>query len=378
MISGHGGNVYELARRLGCDPADITDMSSNINPLGPPPGLMDYLKSNIALATRLPEVDSGEITARYAEFLEIDPNRLLAGNGTTQFIYSLPGVLESRRALVAGPAYADYADACKLARVPTFMLIASEADDFHPDLERLESSLAGIDTVFLCNPNNPTGVVIPGAELKDLCRCNPETRFIIDESYLPFVDFKGTESLIRTELENVIVLLSISKIFAIPGLRIGFILGSAATIEKFRRQLWPWSVNCFAHAAVRYLATHKSSIEGFIDRTIRHIESEREVFERTLEQSGRIKLYPSSTPFFLARLPRAVSSESTREYLSRKKILIRNCSNFPGLSDQFIRISLKAQAANRVLAEELNGLVRYSNKSPLSYEWQTLAKGQPV
>lgn len=374
MISGHGGNIYELSRRLKCDPADIIDMSSNINPLGPPPGLLDYLKSNISLATRLPEVDSGEITARFAEFLEIDATRLLAGNGTTQFIYALPGVLKSRRALVAGPAYADYADACKLADVSAFMQIASEADDFHPDLDHLESRLAGIDTVFLCNPNNPTGAIISGAELTELCRRHPATRFIIDESYLPFVDFKGTESLIRTELENVIVLLSISKIFAIPGVRIGFILAPAGTIEKFRRHLWPWSVNCFAHAAVRYLTMHKSSIAGFIDQTVRHIQSEREIFERTLEQTGRIKLYPGRTPFLLARLPQTVSAETTRECLARKRILIRNCSNFSGLSDQFIRISLKARAANRMLAGVLNGLVADSDKFLLTFRGERSAE----
>lgn len=374
MITGHGGNVYELARRLGCDPADIIDMSSNINPLGPPPGLLDYLKSNISLAMRLPEVDSREITAGFAEFIDIDANRLMAGNGTTQFIYSLPGFLESRRALVAGPAYADYADACKLADVPACMLMASEADDFQTDLNHLESRLAGIDTVFLCNPNNPTGTMNSGAELTELCRRHPETRFIIDESYLPFVDFKGTESLVRTELENVIVLLSISKIFAIPGLRIGFVLASTGSIEKFRRQLWPWSVNCFAHAAVRYLVMHKNVIAGFIDQTVRYIQSEREIFERTLEQTGRIKLYPGRTPFLLARLPQGVSAENTRSCLSRKKLLIRNCSNFPGLSDQFIRISLKTRAANRMLATELNGLVTDSNKSLLSFEGKRSAE----
>ncbi len=357
MITGHGGNIFELSRRLGCDPADIIDMSSNINPMGPVPGLLEYLKSTISLATRLPEVDSREIMTCFAGFLGTDPERLLAGNGTTQFIYAIPQALKTRRALIAGPTYADYADACKLHGVSIFMLMATEADDFHPDLNRLEHRLADVDTVFLCNPNNPTGAMIPGAELAALCRRHPQTRFIIDESYLPFVDAWEKESLIQAGLENVIVLHSISKIFAIPGLRIGFLLASPATIRTINRYLHPWSVNGLAQSAVTYLAGHQSAVRQFVNHTRTYIRSQFNDFERRLVHSQRIKLYRAQTPFFLARLAHPVSAETVQEGLYSQKILIRNCSNFAGLCDRFIRIALKSRTANRTLAEELNVLV---------------------
>ncbi|MGD8262442.1 MAG: aminotransferase class I/II-fold pyridoxal phosphate-dependent enzyme, partial [Desulfobacterales bacterium] len=117
MIGGHGGNIYDMARRLGCLTTDIIDMSSNMNPLGPPPGLLDYLADNILTATtQLPEVDSSEMTENFAAYLGVDAHRLLAGNGTTQFIYSIPRVLETRKALIVGPTYSDYVDACNLSR----------------------------------------------------------------------------------------------------------------------------------------------------------------------------------------------------------------------------------------------------------------------
>ena len=93
MLHGHGGNRIELARRLGCSPGEIIDMSSNINPLGPPPGLIKYLKDNIDGIGKFPEVDSREITVQFADQCRIDPDRVLAGNGTTQFIYALPQAL---------------------------------------------------------------------------------------------------------------------------------------------------------------------------------------------------------------------------------------------------------------------------------------------
>ena len=357
MLDGHGGNIYEMARRHGCLKENIIDMSSNINPLGPPPGLLDHLNANLSVTTRLPEVDSGETIKQYAEHLSINPERILAGNGTTQFIYSIPQVLNIRRALIVGPTYSDYADACNLHQITASMMIASESADFCPDLSRLEKKLDCADTVFLCNPNNPTGSYISPTELKRLCRRHLDTRFIIDESYLPFVDQGQSKSMIHSGLENVVVLLSISKIFAIPGLRIGFLVGSSNFIDKFKRHLMPWSVNSLSQAAVHYLTAHNDLVQSFVDKTRHYIRLQREEFFRTFKFITPIKLYPSATPFFLARLPDTISSDWVWSCLANEKVLIRNCSNFPGLSDRFIRISLKTWQANRMLAERLVTLV---------------------
>jgi len=132
MLGGHGGNIYEMARRLGCAPSEVIDMSSNINPLGPPPGLVNY------------------------------------------------------------------------------------SDNFRPNIGRRIKSIDSEDTVFICNPNNPTGSLIPKHELEWLCRSHPDTNFIVDESYLPFVNLGEKESMINSGLANVIVLISISKIFKNP------------------------------------------------------------------------------------------------------------------------------------------------------------------
>jgi threonine-phosphate decarboxylase len=361
MLDGHGGNIYETARRFGCSQNEILDMSSNINPLGHPPGLLDFLKCNLSTVNRLPEVDSRETIEAFADFLELQSDRMLAGNGTTQFIYALPLVLGARKALILGPTYSDYGDACKMNRVPASMVIASEADNFKPDMGQLAKSLASADTVFVCNPNNPTGSLIFRRDLEKICRDHPQKRFVFDESYLPFVKGGEQESMMKAAPENVIVLLSISKIFAIPGLRIGFMVANTSVVREFRRYLLPWSVNCVAHAAVQYLCENKNEILAFVQKTRHFIQAEREEFDRSMRNIPAIKLYPSAASFFLARLPKAVSAETVWHALAREKILIRNCSNFPGLSDRFIRISLKAHAANLLLADKMRRIMTNSN-----------------
>jgi len=117
MITGHGGNIYDVARRLGCKPFEIIDMSSNVNPIGPPPGLKEHLKEKLDLITALPEVDAKEISTTFANRYGLDPECVLAGNGTTQFIYTIPQVLGTRKALIIGPTYSDYADACTMHKV---------------------------------------------------------------------------------------------------------------------------------------------------------------------------------------------------------------------------------------------------------------------
>ena len=360
MLGGHGGNVYEMARHLGCAPSEIIDMSSNINPLGPPTGLLDYLIKNIDAATCLPEVDSREITNHFARHFDLDPVRLLAGNGTTQFIYMIPHVLETRGALILGPTFADYADACRTQNVLPTMMLADESDDFRPDISRLEQKIEGKDTVFICNPNNPTGSLITRDELEWLCKSHPDTNFIIDESYLPFVNRGEEASMMYPGFPNVVVLVSISKIFKIPGLRIGFVVSCAEKIKKFRRSLPPWSVNSLAQTAGRYLAAQRTEVGLFIRRTKIFFEEQRKEFYKDVEHVPEIKLIPGATPFVLIRLADFLSAGRACAQLARDKILVRDCTNFHGLSDQFIRISLKTRQENRTLAEKLIAVLQSS------------------
>jgi threonine-phosphate decarboxylase len=353
MIKGHGGNIYDVAQRLGCEPNDIFDMSSNVNPLGPPPGLVSFLIENIHAINALPEVDAKKAIHTFADQNKVNPGKVLAGNGTTQFIYFIPLALETRSALIMGPTYADYADACIMHNVSHSFLIAEDSKEFKPDLEQLYKRIKTFDTVFICNPNNPTGILLPAADLQALCSSYPKVNFVIDESYLPFVADGEKESMVGLDLPNVIVLNSMSKIFRIPGLRIGFIISSERIVEKFVRYSLPWSANSLSQIAVIYLMENKSEVNTFIQETRNFLESEKKYFMKTFKDVPEIQLFPSTTSFVLAKLFENHTAEGISDFLIQSRILIRNCSNFEGLSNRFIRIAFKNRKINSLLGQKL-------------------------
>jgi threonine-phosphate decarboxylase len=350
MINGHGGNIFDKAKELGCDPMDILDMSSNVNPLGPMPGLMHHLHEHLDRIIALPEAGAGSIIQAFSSHHDIEPKKVLAGNGTTQLIYTLPVALKIRQALILGPTYSDYADACRMHGVDFRFALSDEKTSFCHTLEVMD--FAPSDTVFICNPNNPTGRLIPSETITSVCQRYPNIRFIIDESYLPFVPEGQAKSLIGSALPNIIVLNSMSKIFRIPGLRIGFVMAHPDIIEKINHYMLPRSVNTLAQAAVDYLMTQKQEVSDFIENTRTYLAGERQFFMNGLQSAPGLQLFPSTTSFILAKLDR-ITAEAVSRHLLSYRILIRDCSNFQGLSSQFIRISLKTRSVNQILTDRL-------------------------
>jgi len=349
MIQGHGGNIYEIAKALGCSPREILDMSSNVSPLGMPAGLKAILKEKWEEVVSLPEVDSQSLRTEFAASMDLSPNQVLVGNGTTEFIYNIPLALRVKKALIVGPTYSDYADACRAHRVEPSFCLAREEAGFRPSLDKISSMLARVDTVFICNPNNPTGGLIPGQSLTRLIEAYPKVRFVVDESYLPFVPNWQTDSLINGNAGNVILLHSFSKIFAIPGLRLGFFIAAPEITHAFEPFSQPWSVNRLAQLAGSFLVTQAA----FMEETARFVQEERKAFLARLEGVDLLVPFPSAVHFILFRLNGALRAHDLFTLMAEHKILVRDCSNFHGLSDRFVRIALKSSEANMACARIL-------------------------
>jgi threonine-phosphate decarboxylase len=233
-------------------------------------------------------------------------------------------------------------------------VIAKESDFFQQDITRVEGRMAGVDTVFLCNPNNPTGNLITREGLIRLCEVHPKVRFIIDESYLPFSRQHHECTMIRAGMENAIVLHSYSKIHGVPGLRLGFLIASPKTVELFRSFSQPWSVNVLAQIAGRFLTDHDHYEDAFLKETRSFYVREKKLFADSLLNSESLKIFPSEASFLLIKLEARLDASQLCSMMARDRILVRNCSNFQGLSNQFVRIALKSPEINSLVVRKLS------------------------
>ncbi|WDP90714.1 MAG: pyridoxal phosphate-dependent class II aminotransferase [Desulfobacter sp.] len=353
MIIGHGGNKQKLADRLGCPVDEIIDMSSNLNPLGPPERIHRLIRENIEAIHALPEPDGMSMARGFARYHGIAPENVIPGNGTTFFIYTLPLALGAKKVLIAGPTYSDYRDGCAMHGIEIRHFMAGPDTGFQPDMDELSRLAGEADIVFICNPNNPTGALIPKPELEKLIRRHPGTCFVADESYLPFVDDAEEISLVsHTDIDNLVVLSSMSKIFRIPGLRTGFLSGAVPLIEKVMAYYQPWSVNALAQEVIRDIFNHPDEILPFYQKTRAYIKEEKAAFLKSLSGVAGIRLFEAPTYFVLATLDKMTAPEFC-DRVGDDKILIRDCSNFEGLSHRFVRFSLKDRSINGALANSI-------------------------
>lgn len=337
----HGGNIVAMARALGCEVKELIDMSSNLTPLNMVPGLREVLARRLEEIAFLPEAASETLRQVFARKFSLQEEEVLVGNGTTEFIFALPYSFAGSRAVLVNPTYSDYRLACRWAKVPATDFMLPPEQDFQLDLDRLACGFQGGELVFVCNPNNPTGSLTPTRVLYDFIVRHPATTFLVDESYLPFTREK---SLLHYDLPpNLFVLFSSSKIYGIPGLRLGFLVAKAANLQAMSLQRKPWGVNRMAQIAGEYLLEQADS---YVEEVRQFIESERPRFVERLQTMDNIRVIPGEANFILCCLTGKMLAPELREKMLDKRIMIRNCASFDGLDEHYFRMSLKDREAN--------------------------------
>jgi len=350
-LHDHGGNVFALARSLGVPPEELTDFSANINPLGPAPGVREALAASFDRIVHYPDRQAYELRRALADFHGTDLSGVAVANGSTELIYLMPRLLPGRRGLIVAPAFSEYARSLERAGWETAYFTLSPGDGFSLPLDRLAERLAeGFGLMFLCNPANPTGALIPRPvveEILALCR-RAGTFLVLDEAFMDFCEGESAKDVIRREGGGV-VLRSMTKFYAIPGLRLGYALGPADILERISSFLEPWSVNTPAQVAgVASLAD-----AGYRERTIRTVTAEREALARGLAALPGLVPFPSAANYLLVRLQSGMTAAELRDALIPKGIIIRDCCNYTGLDGSFFRVAVRGGEENRKLLKAL-------------------------
>ena len=356
MNNAHGENIYEVARQHGIDPAKIIDFSASINPLGLSPRAKKKLgKEGLAAVLHYPDSQCRELRRALAEYHSIPAETILPGSGSIEFIYSLPRLLEFNKVLLVTPAFSEYENALE-TRTPDCRIDffeTREEDGFELNVGGLLLALTqGYDALYLCNPNNPTGIL---TEKKDLLRIlaqaeREKTWFILDEA---FIEFVPEESLLREAAfsSRLILLRSLTHFFAMPGLRAGYLVSNQEVIRKFEEEKHPWTVNALAQLA----AIESLRDEGHVERTLDFIQRERKSLTHGLRGIPGFIPYPSSANYLLVQLHPSLdlTAADLRERLIPRGILIRDCRSFHHLGPYFLRVAVRTHKENQTLLKAL-------------------------
>ena len=348
----HGGNaVFESGK------ADILDLSANINPLGMPQQVRGAIIRDIPNCDRYPDNFSRLLRRKTAEFEQVQPDWIFFGNGASDIIFRLPRALHAKKVLIAAPTFADYERSALSFGAELIRHTLYETNGFDMDISFIETVRKHkADLVYICNPNNPTGKVTEIGLIKDLLDCCRQigARVAVDECFLDFTEqaAEHTSKVFLAEYQNLVVLKAFTKLFALPGVRLGYaICADKSLTEKLYFHGADWAVSNLAQSAG--IAALEGA-EHFIKQTVRYVSDGRMEVEKELSRLG-YKVFESASNYVFLQNPYPFD---LREQLDKKGIRIRSCGNYHGLDDSYYRVAVSTTENNFKFLVEMNEIRR--------------------
>jgi len=301
--------------------------------------LYRHLSDVLPATGRYPEMGAESLRVLIADRQKVNPSQVSIGNGSVEIIYRIAQAFHGRKSIIVSPSFSEYSKACIVNRHSVLHCyrenLLVEIDKYQPDL------------VWLCNPNNPDGYCFDRKEFQAALYTYPQVTFVIDQSY---VDFTLQETLAATsilEFPNLILLHSLTKRYAIPGLRIGYVVAPEPIIRQLEQFTIPWSVNTLAIEAGKYILDRSDTsfdLESWLNETTR--------FQQEINQIGIFKTLPTRTPFFLVEILKGKTC-SLKDYLLSEGILIRDATNFGYNGKEMMRLNTLSKDQNDLLITKL-------------------------
>lgn len=332
----HGGDIY--SRKI------TYDFSANINPFGMPESVAAVLKERIAAVEHYPDPDCREIADAIATHYGCKNTEVLCGNGAVDLIYRFASARRPKSALLCSPCFGEYEKALRLQSTRISYYELKKEQDFTLEEDFLDA-LKSVDCLFLCIPNNPTGQIIEESllfKIRSICR-EKKITLVLDLCFIDFTDY-SLDSLLKSQSVNEVFLFAFTKNYALPGLRLGFVLAKDTDLLEQMKAAGPnWNVSSLAQLA----GTCALKETNYLEETKALITAERAFMEDKLNELGFV-VYPSKANFLLFE-----SKWELEKALEQQEIGIRNCGNFKGLDETFYRIAIRKREENLVLLEAL-------------------------
>lgn len=341
QIQVHGGDIYSKTYRL--------DFSTNINPFGMPKSLKHAAIKGIDASIHYPDVQCRELINAIAKKEEISSDWIICGNGAAELLFSLVFAKKPQNALLVSPGFAEYEQALKTVNCDIRYYELAKERSFLLGEDYLESLQQDFDIVFLCNPNNPTGLLIPTELLKkivDICK-EKQIFLVLDECFLEFVsdELMNPQKKILNEMPNLFILKAFTKMYGMPGLRLGYgLCCDICLLEQMHQVTQPWNVSVPA----QFAGAAACKETAFVVKTRIYIAQEREYLSKELKRL-KFTVYDSQANYIFFEAPK-----NLWDLCDKENILIRDCSNYRGLTKGYYRIAIKTRQENEELIRVLS------------------------
>lgn len=349
----HGGNIYKKAKELGIKEENILDFSANISPLGLPEYIRQAMAEAIDGTINYPDPDCSRLKEAISRQDSVPETKIACGNGGADLLYRLAFGLQPKKAVLPAPAFVEYEEALSAAgaQIEYYRM----ADDFIIREDILGKITEDTDFIIICNPNNPTGILTERELILRILEKAKETKtfVMVDECFLEICqdEKEYTVKPFVEEYENLIILKSFTKLYAIPGVRLGYILaGSEEVIEKVNRAGQAWSVSHIAQCA----GVAALSDNDYKERVIATVAEELSYMKKELFRLPVI-LYDGAANYLFFQTP-GISDLDKR--LESHGIMIRNCSNYANLGTDYWRVAVKSHEENVKLMKALRMILK--------------------
>lgn len=358
IIPKHGGNIYKEAKTLGISPDTLLDFSANINPLGIPSKLRDLLYKNIDNLINYPDPDCTKLKQCIGKYLDLPLEHISIGNGASEIIYLIFATLRFKNILIPCPSFIEYEQAAKAAKTNCYYFERREEDDFKIDFVKLIDNAIknNVEAVLICNPNNPTSTMENIEEMINFIgKCKEKGIFVIvDEAFIELTIGANSNSLVRyiRDFDNLIIIRAFTKVFAVPGLRLGYGVSSKEIADKIEKSRITWSVNLLACEAGEVLFDY-----NYFQNTQKWLKEELDYLYKELKNINSLKVFKPSTNFVLVKIINTdFDAAILRQMLLKDGILIRHAGNFRFLDNSYFRVAVKDRSSNQRLIKAISNI----------------------
>ena len=375
MSKIHGGNIFQFAHEQRIEPYEVVDFSANINPLGPSQRGLDALNAQLRYISHYPDATNDDVLNAIADTYGMDKHQITVGNGAAELLYAICRLPGYTGAFVPAPGFSEYKEALEASKIPVRDIFYRPREDDNGKpyfevpylaLETFAAELKGQDgriIVFLGNPNNPDGTLLDKDHIRTVASMlkDANSLLVIDES---FIDFVGNDPLqdnehsmrsLVNEFDNIIVVHSFTKFYAVPGLRIGAAFANETLITQLQQYIPSWSVNTLAQA---YTKAALNDVD-YIKRTKQELNEERAFMYNALDAIEGITVYSPSANFILFQVNQeGITANYINEELKKYNMIVRNCDSYVGLTNHWVRIAVKDHDTNIKLVDKLTNILK--------------------